>query len=205
MQQLLHQFYTLLPRDERRQCLQQLLASGALTDACAAQLQALWQLRYEQKRLLRTLPDAFLNALMDLLYLDSQQQSGLSLRRRPPARWVLTASRAPRWRSRRCFWRNGRTAPPTSPISGRRTTHTTPAFCICGPCRSRRWPKSFCATSGSWPARCRRRRICRHCFPRSPKRCTRHSARSTPSGRPAPTPLSRTPQSIHPINRTEIN
>ena len=77
MQQLLHQFYTLLPRDERRQCLQQLLASGALTDACAAQLQALWQLRYEQKRLLRTLPDA----LMDLLYLDSQQQSGLSLRR----------------------------------------------------------------------------------------------------------------------------
>ena len=50
MQQLLHQFYTLLPRDERRQCLQQLLASGALTDACDAQLQALWQLRYEQKR-----------------------------------------------------------------------------------------------------------------------------------------------------------
>ena len=81
MQQLLHQFYTLLPRDERRQCLQQLLASGELTDACNAQLQALWQLRYEQKRLLRTLPDAFLNALMDLLYLDSQQQSGLSLRR----------------------------------------------------------------------------------------------------------------------------
>ena len=81
MQQLLHQFYTLLPRDERRQCLQQLLASGELTDACDAQLQALWQLRYEQKRLLRTLPDAFLNALMDLLYLDSQQQSGLSLRR----------------------------------------------------------------------------------------------------------------------------
>lgn len=81
MQQLLHQFYTLLPRDERRQCLQQLLASGELTDACDAQLQALWQLRYEQKRLLRTLPDAFLNALMDLLYLDSQRQSGLSLRR----------------------------------------------------------------------------------------------------------------------------
>ena len=81
MQQLLHQFYTLLPRDERRQCLQQLLASGELTDACDAQLQALWQLRYGQKRLLRTLPDAFLNALMDLLYLDSQQQSGLSLRR----------------------------------------------------------------------------------------------------------------------------
>ena len=81
MQQLLHQFYTLLPRDERRQCLQQLLASGELTDACDAQLQALWQLRYEQKRLLRTLPDAFLNALMDLLYLDSQQQSGIGLRR----------------------------------------------------------------------------------------------------------------------------
>ena len=81
MQQLLHQFYTLLPRDERRQCLQQLLASGELTDACDAQLQALWQLRYGQKRLLRTLPDAFLNALMDLLYLDSQRQSGLSLRR----------------------------------------------------------------------------------------------------------------------------
>ena len=81
MQQLLHQFYTLLPRDERRQCLQQLLASGALTDACDTQLQALWQLRYEQKRLLRTLPDAFLNALMDLLYLDSQQQSGIGLRR----------------------------------------------------------------------------------------------------------------------------
>ena len=81
MQQLLHQFYTLLPRDERMQCLQQLLASGELTDACDAQLQALWQLRYEQKRLLRTLPDAFLNALMDLLYLDSQRQSGLSLRR----------------------------------------------------------------------------------------------------------------------------
>lgn len=81
MQQLLHQFYTLLPRDERRQCLQQLLASGALTDACTAQLQALWQLRYEQKRLLRTLPDAFLNALMDLLYLDNQQQSGIGLRR----------------------------------------------------------------------------------------------------------------------------
>ena len=81
MQQLLHQFYTLLPRDERRQCLQQLLASGELTDVCAAQLQALWQLRYEQKRLLRTLPDAFLNALMDLLYLDSQQQSGIGLRR----------------------------------------------------------------------------------------------------------------------------
>ena len=81
MQQLLHQFYTLLPRDERQQCLQQLLASGELTDACDAQLQALWQLRYEQKRLLRTLPDAFLNALMDLLYLDSQQQSGLGLRR----------------------------------------------------------------------------------------------------------------------------
>lgn len=81
MQQLLHQFYTLLPRDERRQCLQQLLASGELTDACDAQLQALWQLRYEQKRLLRKLPDAFLNALMDLLYLDSQRQSGLGLRR----------------------------------------------------------------------------------------------------------------------------
>ena len=81
MQQLLHQFYTLLPRDERQQCLQQLLASGELTDACDAQLQALWQLRYEQKRLLRTLPDAFLNALMDLLYLDSQQQSGIGLRR----------------------------------------------------------------------------------------------------------------------------
>lgn len=81
MQQLLHQFYTLLPFEERRQCLQQLLASGGLTDACAAQLQALWQLRYEQKRLLRTLPDAFLNALMDLLYLDSQRQSGLGLRR----------------------------------------------------------------------------------------------------------------------------
>ena len=81
MQQLLHQFYTLLPRDERQQCLQQLLASGELTDACDAQLQALWQLRYEQKRLLCTLPDAFLNALMDLLYLDSQQQSGIGLRR----------------------------------------------------------------------------------------------------------------------------
>lgn len=81
MQQPLHQFYTLLPRDERRQCLQQLLASGELTDACDAQLQALWQLRYEQKRLLRTLPDAFLNALMDLLYLDSQQQSGIGLHR----------------------------------------------------------------------------------------------------------------------------
>ena len=38
MQQLLHQFYTLLPRDERQQCLQQLLASGELTDACDAQL-----------------------------------------------------------------------------------------------------------------------------------------------------------------------
>ena len=81
MQQLLHQFYTLLPRDERQQCLQQLLSSGELTDVCAAQLQALWQLRYGQKRLLRTLPDAFLNALMDLLYLDSQQQSGIGLRR----------------------------------------------------------------------------------------------------------------------------
>ena len=81
MQQLLHQFYTLLPRDERRQCLQQLLASGELTDVCDAQLQALWQLRYGQKRLLCTLPDAFLNALMDLLYLDSQQQSGIGLRR----------------------------------------------------------------------------------------------------------------------------
>ena len=81
MQQLLHQFYTLLPRDERQQCLQQLLASGELTDACDAQLQTLWQLRYGQKRLLRTLPDAFLNALMDLLYLDSQQQSGIGLRR----------------------------------------------------------------------------------------------------------------------------
>ena len=81
MQQLLHQFYTLLPRDERQQCLQQLLASGELTDVCAAQLQTLWQLRYGQKRLLRTLPDAFLNALMDLLYLDSQRQSGIGLRR----------------------------------------------------------------------------------------------------------------------------
>ena len=77
------------------------------------------------------------------------------------------------------------------------SAHTTLAFCICGPCRSRRWPKSFCATSGSWPARCRRRRTCSRSFPRSQTRCARRSARSIPNGRPAPISSSRTPHPIH--------
>ena len=211
MQQLLHQFYTLLPRDERRQCLQQLLASGELTDACDAQLQALWQLRYEQKRLLRTLPDAFLNALMDLLYLDSQQQSGLSLRRlqkelqKTAGALGLDRFAGASLEEQALFLAEWQNCAAYFAHLGQEDHAYNSGILHLRPLQEQARPKSFCATSGSWPARCRRRRICRHCFPRSPKRCTRHSARSTPSGRPAPTPLSRTPQSIHPINRTEIN
>ena len=72
MNELLDQFYTTLEKKEREKQFERLLADPGCDAETEDTLRRLWSLRYETKKHGRPLEDAFLDALTELFFVDSQ-------------------------------------------------------------------------------------------------------------------------------------
>lgn len=79
MQELLNQFYLTVEKEGREGIYRQLLEHS---DVDTTTLQEIWELRYPAKRgLLSGVTDAFLNSMMELLYIASQKPSWINRKR----------------------------------------------------------------------------------------------------------------------------